>query len=177
MRRVKSAVPIIIVSFFCLAADLAAQPLAVLPPTDAAAQEEMLAHVKAYATKYALNLPDFTCAQSTVNNSDELLGRLNPRSIVVVDFIANQRDVQRGMAANIDLAGLFRDLFSGDRNITFRRWAALRGQKSAVFSLASQDRQAEIYAAASTGTPARIVFRGFDTPAHFARYSCSAQLN
>lgn len=161
----------------CFAARLEAQPPAPIPPPDSAAQERMLAHAKAHAAKYSQDLPEFTCAQANFRNSDDTQGHLRPRSIVIVDLINHQTREQSGVEANIDLARLFRDLFSGDPQFRFDRWATLRGQRSAVFSTVSQNRQADIYANASTGAPARIVFRGFDTPAHFASYSCSVQLN
>jgi hypothetical protein len=148
---------------------------------DSTQQAEMQAHLKAYASTYSRDLPEFTCAQSSFKNSDALEGHFRANSVIAVDLGPQRRREQKGLGASASVDGLIRDLFSSSNQFTFDRWAVLLGRRVAVYRYGQQsdrgDRQAEVYAEAETGVISRIVFRGFDTPAHFAGYYCWVEQN
>jgi len=93
--------------------------------------------------------------------------------VVTVDFPQNQRLEQSGVSASLNVDAMFSTLLKPNAEFSFRRWAMLRGQQTAVLE---SNEKALIYVESGSNRISRIVVRGFDTGAHFANLNCQAAL-
>jgi len=71
----------------CLRVTVGAQAPPLLGPPDSAAQAQMLAHLKAFASEFARNIPSFSCVQRSSKNSDTIQGHFSARSVLLIDLV------------------------------------------------------------------------------------------
>jgi len=158
----------LLVLLFCCAASDAQNPL-LLPPPDPSDLRQILSSVKTQLSQYAS--AGFSCSQKSGLLPDSVQGSSRVLSVVTVDFPENKRLEQNGVAASLDVDSMINTLLKPNAEFTFRRWAMLRGQRSAMLE---SNENARIYVEPASGRVSRIIFRGFDTGAHFANFNCQA---
>jgi hypothetical protein len=143
---------------------------------DSADQQKMLSQLKAYISTYKQFVPEISCVQKTLQSTDAVRGSLHSGGVVTIDLQSRQLQPRGGLGATIDVKGLIHELLAPDAQFSFSHLATLRGQQVGVFHYAPRDltdtRSALIYADSNSGKISRIVFRGFDTTAHFEGLYC-----
>lgn len=146
-----------------------AQNPLLLPPPDSSDLRQMLSALKTQLSQYAS--AGFSCGQKYGLLPDSVQGSSRALSVVTVDFPEGERLNQSGIAASVDVDSMINNLLKPNAEFTFRRWAILRAQRSALLE---SNENARIYIEPGTNRISRIIFRGFDTGAHFANFNCQA---